>query len=825
MTGPKTPGTIITFYSYKGGTGRTMALANLAWVLASNDKKVLLIDWDLEAPGLHRYLRPFLIDPELQSTPGLIDFVWDLAAKKMTPAGDNMASPAETDLLSLEDYAVGLDWNFAGEGAIAFVPAGRQDEDYPQRVNTFDWDNFYERLGGGKLLHATGEQLRRDYNYILIDSRTGVSDTSGICTVQMPDMLVICFTLNHQSVRGAAAVAASVQKQREPDFRIYPVPTRLENAETDKLETAMSFAKRMFSPFLSHVQPKQEGIDFRTQDMYWADVSTPYRTFYAFEEVPAAFKDQPGRHDTILASIERLSRWITNGEVSGLKPVDEARCQAIVAAYAFANQEVPGHSFALEPLSDFAPAYEIDLFVSYAHLDDEPVLPEHAGGWVATFVRHLKLELALKVGSVGGVTVWFDSLSLRADHRITSETAVKVERSAVFLAIQSPAYLASQWCREEARLFTQHFAGDLAGRVFIVEKEPIGEEPAVELGGRRSYRFWYRDRDGRPRTLGQPMPQQDEIEYFRQVADLARDIHAQLRTMRDGPAARFPASSSGGDAAVFLAEVTDDLEFRRLELRRYLEQQGILVLPQTAYPLGRAEFEAWLNADLARSRLFVQLLGPMPGRRPPDVQDGYGWLQFECARRRGMRILQWRSPELDLAGIEWPRQRELLELETVQATSLETFKSAVAEALAPAPPQPQLRSSGDQPLVFLNTEPRHGEIAAKIRNAIRDRAALLEPLREGPAEEVRVDFEQNLIDCDAMVMVYADNVGWACAQLRAFLKSAPRRERPVRAIPVIDAPADSKPELGFYMPEMVIIDARGGVGSEVLARLSEALRL
>jgi MinD-like ATPase involved in chromosome partitioning or flagellar assembly len=61
MTGPKTPGTIITFYSYKGGTGRTMALANLAWVLASNDKKVLLIDWDLEAPGLHRYLRPFLV--------------------------------------------------------------------------------------------------------------------------------------------------------------------------------------------------------------------------------------------------------------------------------------------------------------------------------------------------------------------------------------------------------------------------------------------------------------------------------------------------------------------------------------------------------------------------------------------------------------------------------------------------------------------------------------------------------------------------------------------------------------------------------------------
>jgi len=55
-------GRIITFYSYKGGTGRTMALANAAWILASNRFRVLIVDWDLEAPGLHRYLRPFVTD-------------------------------------------------------------------------------------------------------------------------------------------------------------------------------------------------------------------------------------------------------------------------------------------------------------------------------------------------------------------------------------------------------------------------------------------------------------------------------------------------------------------------------------------------------------------------------------------------------------------------------------------------------------------------------------------------------------------------------------------------------------------------------------------
>ena len=53
-------GQILTFYSYKGGTGRTMALANVAWILASNGNRVLSVDWDLESPGLHKFFHPFL---------------------------------------------------------------------------------------------------------------------------------------------------------------------------------------------------------------------------------------------------------------------------------------------------------------------------------------------------------------------------------------------------------------------------------------------------------------------------------------------------------------------------------------------------------------------------------------------------------------------------------------------------------------------------------------------------------------------------------------------------------------------------------------------
>jgi hypothetical protein len=475
----------------------------------------------------------------------------------------------------------------------------------------------------------------------------------------------------------------------------------------------------------------------------------------------------------------------------------------------------------------FVPGYDQDVFISYAHVDNEPFF-DAPTGWVATFVRILKNELAQKVGRADRFELWFDNNNLRGNHSVTPEITAKLRRAATFVAILSPSYAASQWCRDEARLFTQHFTGDLAGRIFVVEKELFEEKPP-EFTDLLGYRFWYRDHNEQPRTLGKPMPDPDEKEYFGQIEDLARDIHKQLKAMASRQLAGRPPPSlsagNGGADAVFLAEVTDDLEFRRLELKRYLEQRGALALPEKSFPLGRAEFEAALAADLAKSRLFVQLLGPTPGKMPPDVPEGYGWLQLDCALRRGLRVLQWRSSELGLDDIQWPRHRQLLELETVQASSLENFKSAVAAALAPPPTAAPSRWTGDQPLVFLNTEPRHREMAVKIRDAIRDRADLVEPLREGPAEAIRVDFEQNLIECDAMVMVYTDNIDWARGQLRAFRRHRPQRERPVRAIPVIDAPADPKPELNFTLPEMVLIDCRNGIGSETLAQLSRELRL
>jgi MinD-like ATPase involved in chromosome partitioning or flagellar assembly len=321
---------IITFYSFKGGTGRSMALANVAWILASSGRRVLAVDWDLEAPGLHRYFAPFLLDKDLTASEGVIDFVRNFEAQALARGAQKAREPTKADSVyeldsgewykrfaDISHYAVTLEWNFGDKcGHLDFVPAGKQGPSYSERVNSFDWNNFYERLGGGAFLEATKESIRTqgDYDYVLIDSRTGVSDTAGICTVQMPDILVVFFTANNQSIEGTANVVASIRRRRsqpqkglEPDLRILPVLTRLDLSDDERLQQRKAYARTLFDPFLDHIKAEE-------RDKYWGRVNTLYFPVYAYEEVLATIRDDPDQRVSMLAAMEEITTYIADDE-------------------------------------------------------------------------------------------------------------------------------------------------------------------------------------------------------------------------------------------------------------------------------------------------------------------------------------------------------------------------------------------------------------------------------------------------------------------------------------------------------------------------------
>ena len=232
-------GEIITFYSYKGGTGRTMALANIGHLLAQKHGSVLLVDWDLEAPGLHRYFRDLVrgrfpndaAGDELEQWPGLIDFFREIE-RRIAEGAESHTEQAAQGLLAqvpIDRYLLSTD-----QPALYLLKAGRLDETYSVSVNTFDWEALHERSPW--LLRAFAQHLAERFRYVLIDSRTGVTDTSNVCTSIMPGILVLVFTPNRQSLLGALEMAAQAARYRKDsdDLRpltILPLASRIDAAE------------------------------------------------------------------------------------------------------------------------------------------------------------------------------------------------------------------------------------------------------------------------------------------------------------------------------------------------------------------------------------------------------------------------------------------------------------------------------------------------------------------------------------------------------------------------------------------------------------------
>lgn len=314
-------GRVITFYSFKGGSGRSMAVANVAWILATNGKRVLVIDWDLEAPGLHRYFLPLLRDdPELRKTDGLIDRLWsyvDLLLKPKEQWG-NVADPL--DLADLSKIALPLNLPPGAGGALHFVPAGRQSGEYAARTQGFDWTAFYERFGGARFIERMRETLLGPdaYDYVLIDSRTGLSDTSGVCTVDLPDVVVHCLVHNRQSVLGIVAAAASITQQQKRLIRQYPVPMRVEKNVPD-FEGNWQFPRDRLNDLLADMTAEEK-------ESYWAEAEIVYRARFAGGETLAAFVDRPAERNTLLADMMWLAAKVSGEE--SLRPIrltDEQR--------------------------------------------------------------------------------------------------------------------------------------------------------------------------------------------------------------------------------------------------------------------------------------------------------------------------------------------------------------------------------------------------------------------------------------------------------------------------------------------------------------------
>ena len=223
----------VSFYSYKGGVGRSMALANLATLLARKGRRVFMIDFDLEAPGLDSF-HELGVEGKKQ---GVVEYAHEFQKTKIAP--------------DIEPYVQECKFPKPVRGKAWLMPSGNKDETYNKKRAAVNWEELYATGLGEPFIANWKAAIHRIYkpDYVFVDSRTGLTDVGGICTLHLPDLVVLLFGLNDQNLHGIAAVLQTIRDApttRPP--QILPVATPVPNLPRDDdglLKTRFTEAEKL----------------------------------------------------------------------------------------------------------------------------------------------------------------------------------------------------------------------------------------------------------------------------------------------------------------------------------------------------------------------------------------------------------------------------------------------------------------------------------------------------------------------------------------------------------------------------------------------------
>lgn len=211
---------VVTFYSYKGGVGRTLALVNIAAMLAQSGRKVLAVDFDLEAPSLP----DFGIFKSAIDKKGIVDYVAEYRDSGIAPDASDFIVPCEV-----------------ADNPIWVMPAGcNAHHDYTEKLNDIDWKNLYEEQDGYLFFEDLKQQWFKygdhGFDYVLIDSRTGHTDVGGICTRHLPDAVSVMFLPNASNIAGLIPIVDSIREEsflRAAEIDLHVTPTNVPDLDDE----------------------------------------------------------------------------------------------------------------------------------------------------------------------------------------------------------------------------------------------------------------------------------------------------------------------------------------------------------------------------------------------------------------------------------------------------------------------------------------------------------------------------------------------------------------------------------------------------------------
>jgi hypothetical protein len=433
-----------------------------------------------------------------------------------------------------------------------------------------------------------------------------------------------------------------------------------------------------------------------------------------------------------------------------------------------------------------------DVFISYAHIDDQPML-EGQRGWISQFHRSLEVRMAQLLGQE--LKIWRDP-KLQGSDLFDEALVRQFSDSKVLVSVLTPRYVRSEWCRRELEEFMRVAGGQGAitaenkSRIFKVVKTPVAAQeipPSLaELFSRLlGFEFYELDSEtGRLREYDETFGVVARQRFFERIYDLAHEICGVLKTFDPGP--QTPAVVRSGKT-VYLAATTLELQPERDKIRRELLERGHRVLPDAPLPTLSSEIESAVKACLDQSTVAVHLLGRHYGTTPEDAAESVPALQVrwsaEQARQRNLPRLIWLPGEGEttderqrtlLAEVQnnpqWHFSADLFEgnLTLLKKDLLQKLSPAEKKTAAPVAPT----TAGPARVYLMGETADEAAIEPLEDFLFEQRLEVCLAAGDGGSADADTLHRENLLSCDGVLVFYGSAPrAWVDIKLRDVLKA------------------------------------------------------
>lgn len=494
-------------------------------------------------------------------------------------------------------------------------------------------------------------------------------------------------------------------------------------------------------------------------------------------------------------------------------------------------------------------AFEKHVFISYAHIDNEP-LSEKQQGWITRFHASLSAMLSMRMGR--RADIWRDS-KLSGNDIFADEIVQQFPKTALLISVVTPRYVESEWCTREVQEFcksAERGSGvlvDNKSRVLKVVKMPGGDEQPLPSAMKLAlgYPFYIFDDQQTPLELDPAYGEEFTQKYNLKMAKLAFDVAELIKKMDTQSAVGASTQpTAAAKPTVYVADCTIERREDREAIISDLRLHGYPILAEVQLPTEEATFLGELSAIMGRSKLSIHIVGNNYGVVPDGPSEKSmivleNELAIQFSKKLGLKRIIWlpRGTRSDS-----PRQQDFIDLllrdpdaqfgADLITGDIEDLKAAVHTALKKlevpefaAPPQEPAEESTK--LVYLICDERDRKATIPLRKYLKTQGFESKiPVFEGDSATVRQANQDLLSRCDAVIIFYgAGDESWKGSVDSELRKASGYRasKKPPTTFTYLSEPAtEDKTEL-IELEEPRLINALYGLSEATFADFVSAV--